>query len=326
MGVVLQTILTVVAGVAAAVVLYFILNFLAERLPGKWEDRVKPYFFILPAIAVVVIYLVYPTLQTIFYSFANADSTKLVGLKNYSSLFGSEAFRQTLINTLIWIIVAPAVVIALGLIVGTLADKLKPTGEKLSKTLIFMPMAIGAVGSATIWRFVYASDPANQTQVGIQNAIWTKLGGDPIAWLQKQDFHLNTFELIIIFLWTQIGFSMVLLSAAIKGVPVDTIEAARIDGANELQIFFRVVIPQIRLTIVTVFITVLISTLKVFDVVYVTTNGNFNTNVIGLEFFNQQNTNGNQGFAAAIVVILLIAVSPVMVYQVRLFKQQEAAR
>jgi alpha-glucoside transport system permease protein len=325
---VLDTLVTVVIGVAAAVILFFVLNFLAERLKGKWEDRIKPYLFLLPALLVVAVYLVYPTLQTIFYAFANADSTKIVGLKNFDDLLvkNVDDFHQTLLNTLLWIIVAPALTIGLGLVVAVLSDKLRSGGEKLSKTLIFMPMAIGGVGTATIWKFVYDAEPSNQTQIGLQNAIWTHLGGSPIAWLQHQSFHINSLELIIMFLWGQIGFSMVLLSAAIKGVPADTLEAARIDGANEIQIFFRVVVPQIRVTIVTVFITVLIGTLKIFDIIYVTTNGGFNTNVIGVEFFNQESTNQNAGYAAAIVVILLVAVAPIMWFQVRQFKAQEAAR
>jgi alpha-glucoside transport system permease protein len=319
----LVTLVTIVVGVAAAVVLYFLLNLLAEKGFGKFREKVRPYFFILPAIAVVAVYLVYPTLQTIFYSFANADSTKLVGIKNYTDLLGSANFHQTLLNTLIWIVVGPTATILLGLLVATLADRLRRRGEKLSKSIIFMPMAIGAVGSATIWRFVYAADP----NIGLQNAVYHGiLRFNPVAWLNVQNLHFNTLELIIIFLWGQIGFSMVLLSAAIKGVPVETLEAARIDGANEIQIFFRVIVPQIRVTIITVFITVLISTLKIFDIIYVTTNGNFNTDVIGLEFFNQQNVNLNQGYAATIVVILLVAVAPVMYFQVRQFRSQEAAR
>lgn len=324
---VLETIITVVVGVAAAVILYYVLNFLADRFPGTWAERIRPYFFILPAMLVVAVYLIYPTLQTIFYSFANSDSTSLVGLKNYKDLLANNAddFHQTLLNTLIWMLVAPAATILLGLLVATLADRLRPGGEKLSKSLIFMPMAIGAVGAATIWKFVYAY-PVNGHEIGIQNATWTGLGASPVDWLHTTTGRLNTFELIIVFLWGQVGFSMVLLSAAIKGVPVETIEAARIDGANELQIFFRVIVPQIRITIVTVFITVLIGVMKIFDIIYVLTGGQFNTNVIGVEFWNQINTFQNHGYAAAIVVILLIAVAPIMYYQVRQFRAQEATR
>jgi alpha-glucoside transport system permease protein len=196
----------------------------------------------------------------------------------------------------------------------------------VSKTLIFLPMAISGVAMAAIWRFVYEVRPEGTTQIGLQNAVWTGLGGNPVAWLQEDTFKLNTLFLMIILIWGQTGFAMVLLSAAIKGVPEDTLEAARIDGANERQAFFRVIVPQIWGTIVTVFITVLIGVMKIFDVVYVMTGGNFNTNVIAVRFFNELITNGDAGKAAAIVVMLMIAVIPVMIYQVRNFRAEEASR
>jgi alpha-glucoside transport system permease protein len=185
-------------------------------------------------------------------------------------------------------------------------------------------MAISLVGAAVIWNLIYEFRPAGQSQIGLQNAIITALGFDPIAWIQESTLHLNNFLLMMVLLWAQVGFAMVLLSAAIKGVPVDTIEAARIDGAQERQVFFRVVVPQIKGTIVTVFITVLIAVMKIFDVVYVMTRGAFNTNVLGNEFFVQLNVNFNNGAAAAIVVLLMLAVIPVMFYQVRHFKAEEA--
>jgi alpha-glucoside transport system permease protein len=216
--------------------------------------------------------------------------------------------------------------VVLGLAVAVLADRLRPRSEKVAKTIIFLPMAISMVGAATIWRFVYEARPAGEPQIGLQNAIVTALGFDPVVWLQQEKFHLNSFWLMIILIWAQVGFSMVLLSAAVKSVPTETLEAARIDGANERQAFFRVVVPQIWPTVLTVFITVLIGVMKVFDIVYVMTNGNFNTNVVGLEFYNQLFTNGNAGYAAAIVVLLMLAIVPVMIYQVRQFRAQEAAR
>ena len=321
---ILNALISIVAGVGGALILYYLLNKFAERLPGRWEDRIKPYVYLLPALAAIGLFLIYPAIQTIVYSFANRDSTAWVGLDNYQELLSSPAFQQTLLNTLLWILIVPAATVVLGLAVAVLADRLRPRGEKLTKTIIFLPMAISMVGAATIWRFVYEARPAGQPQIGLQNAIATALSFDPVVWLQQENFHLNSFWLMIILIWAQVGFSMVLLSAAVKGVPTETIEAARIDGASERQAFFRVVVPQIWPTVITVFITVLIGVMKVFDVVYVMTNGNFNTNVIGLEFYNQLFTNGNAGYAAAIVVILMLAVVPVMVYQVRQFRAQEA--
>ena len=301
------------------------LNKIAELLPDKWEERLKPFLYILPAFAAIVVYLVYPAILTVINSFKDRSSTEWVGLQNYDDLLTDPGFQDTtLFNTLLWILIVPAATVILGLAVAILADRLGPSGEKLSKTLIFLPMAISMVGAATIWRFVYDAAPAGQPQIGLQNAIVGVFGGDPVAWLQQSDFHFNSLLLMVMLLWAQVGFAMVLLSAAVKGVPGDTLEAARIDGANERQIFFRVVVPQIKGTIITVFITVLIGVMKIFDIVYVMTNGNFNTNVLGNEFYNQLSTIFNYGAAAAIVVILMIAVIPIMWYQVRHFKAEEA--
>ena len=323
---ILNALIAILGGVGGAILLYYLLNKVAELLPGPWEDRVKPYVYIAPAYLAIAVFLLYPAVRTVILSFANRDSTQFVGLQNYTDLLTSESFLNTLFNTLLWIALVPAVTVALGLGVAVLADRLNPRAEKLTKTLIFVPMAISMVGAGTIWKFIYDARPPGTNQIGLQNAIVTALGFDPIVWLQTETFRVNSIMLMIILIWAQVGFSMVLLSAAVKGVPTETLEAARIDGANERQTFFRVVVPQIWPTVVTVFITVLIGVMKVFDIVYVMTNGNFNTNVIALDFYNQLFTNGNAGYASAIVVMLMIAVLPVMVYQVRQFRAQEATR
>jgi alpha-glucoside transport system permease protein len=322
----INAVLAVIAGVGAALVLFWMLNLLVELLPDRWEARLKPYVYLGPAFVAISLYLIYPAVQTIHFSFANSDSTAYVGLENYTSLLGSAGFRSTLLNTLLWIVVVPAATIALGLAVAVLSDRLKPRAEKLAKTVVFMPMAISAVGAGTIWRFMYATNPPGEPQIGLQNAIVTGLGFDPVNWLQITDFKFNSLELMVMLLWAQVGFSMVLLSAAIKGVPADTLEAARIDGASEPQIFRKVIVPQIRGTIITVFVTVTIGVMKLFDIVYVMTNGDFDTNVIGVQFFNELFTNFDNGRAAAIVVMLMIAIIPIMIYQVRHFRSEEAGR
>ena len=325
----LTAIVTVLAGISAALVVYWLLNKLAELLPSKWEERLKPVFYILPAYAAITLYLIYPTVQTVIYSFKTKvgfPAERWTGLDNYKDLLGSGAFRDTLFNTLLWILVVPVATVILGLIVATLADRLQTRAENTVKTLIFMPMAISMVGAATVWALIYDYRPKGRPQVGIQNAIVTGLGGDPIPWMSKSDFHLNSFLLMTMMLWSSIGFAMVLLSASIKGVPIDTLEAARIDGANERQIFFRVVVPQIWPTIVTVFVTTVITVMKVFDVVFVMTNGNFNTNVIANEFYLRYFNNNDKGGASAIVVLLMIAIIPIMWYQVRNFRAEEANR
>ena len=320
---ILNTLITVVVGVGAAVILYWVLNKIAELLPGPWEDRIKPFLYILPAYAALIFYLVYPAVQTFVFSFANATSTEWVGWDNYTSLLQSENFQDTLFNTLLWMIVVPVVVVALGLAMAVLADRLKPRWERMSKTIIFLPMAISAVGAGVVWGLIYNYRPEGREQIGLQNAIVTALGFDPVAWLQVTTLHINSFFLMMMLMWAQVGFSMVLLSAAVKSVPEDTLEAARIDGADERSIFFRVVVPQIWGSVLTVYVTTLIGVMKIFDIVYVMTNGGFNTNVVGNEFFNQLFSNFNNGAAAAIVVMLMIATIPIMWYQVRNFRREE---
>lgn len=319
-----STVLVVLAGIAGALAVYLLLNKFAEALPGRWEHRIKPYLFVAPAVAAIGVYLIYPTVVTVIDSFKNSDGTAFVGLDNFSKLLATPAFRQTLLNSLLWIAVVPATCIVVGLLVAALADRLSSRAEKAAKTIIFMPMAISAVGSATVWRFMYATQPPGTPQTGLLNGIVTAAGHDPVPWLQQTTWHANSLLLMVMLLWGQAGFSMVLLSAAIKGVPTETTEAARMDGAGELRIFWRVVIPQVRGTLITVFVTVLIGVMKIFDVIYVMTDGAFNTNVVGLEFFNQLFTNYNYGYASAIVVMLLVAIVPIMIYQIRQFRAEES--
>ncbi|GAA3722478.1 sugar ABC transporter permease [Terrabacter ginsenosidimutans] len=319
-------ILAIIAGVGGAAVLFFFLNMFVEGLPRRLSEGVIPYAFLLPGLLLVGLMLVYPTFQTINYSFANADSTAYVGLQNYKTIFGSNEFWQSIVNNILWLLIVPALVVAFGVIVAVLADKLSATGEKVAKSMIFLPMAISAVGASAIWLLVYAYNNPGQPQTGLLNAIWTGLGGDPQTWLAIDTLKLNSILLMVILIWLQAGFAMVLLSSAIKGVPEDTLEAARIDGAGEFQIFWQVVIPQIKGTIITVFVTVFITVLKVFDIVYVTTNGAYGTNVIANLFFNKLFAASEAGQATAIVVVLLIAVIPLIWYQVKHFRDEEAGR
>ena len=322
---ILQVPIGLIGGVGGAMLLFYFLNMLVESLPGDWSRRIMPYAFLLPAFGLIGLLLIYPTIQTIVYSFANSDSTALVGLQNFKDVFSDPDMQTTLVNNLLWLAIVPALTVLLGLAVAQLSDKLSPRWEKVSKSIIFLPMAISFVGAATIWRFVYAS-PDGDNQIGLLNAIVTKLGFDDVAWLRFTDYNVNDMLLMVILIWLQTGFAMVLLSAAIKSVPEETLEAARIDGASEWQIFWQVVVPQIMGTVITVFITVLILVLKVFDVVYVTTGGLYDTNVIGLRFFQEIFLNGENGLASAIVVILMIAILPVLVYQVRHFRAEESGR
>ncbi|MGO4596529.1 carbohydrate ABC transporter permease [Terrabacter sp. 2RAF25] len=323
---VLNAVIAILGGIGGAIIIFWILNKLAESLKGRWEDRVKPWMFAGPAILAIAVYLIYPAIVTIQYSFANEDSTAYVGFKNYTDVLTDKTFLQVLFNNVLWIVIVPALTVVLGLGVAVLADRLRPRGEKSAKTFIFLPMAISMVGAATIWRTIYDFQPEGSPQTGLLNAVLGFFNKSPVFWFGTDTLHLNSLLLMVILIWTQVGYSMVLLSAAIKGVPEDTVEAGRIDGAGERRIFFSIIIPQIWPTVITVFITVLIGVMKVFDVVYVTTNGAYNTDVIARRFYDELYTQGNNGYAAAIVVILLIAVIPILIYQVRHFKAEEAAR
>ena len=319
-----NALIAVIAGVGGTVVLFWAMNKAVEALPEEWENRLKPYVFIGPALIVVTLFLVYPAFRTIFISFYDDRSENFVGLDNYTTLFTDPSLRMAITNNLLWVLVVPAACVAFGLLVAVLADRLTARFESISKSLIFTPMAVSAVGASTIWLFVYAWRPAGTAQIGLLNAIWTGLGQDPIAWVQVSTLRLNSFLLMVIMIWLQTGFAMVLLSSAIKGVPTETIEAARIDGATEIQIFWRVTIPQIMSTIVVVFTTILIAVLKIFDIIFVTTGGNFNTDVVAVRFINELFQFRRFGLAAAIVVVLMLATIPVMIYNIRQFREQEA--
>lgn len=314
----------VIGGVGGAALLFMFLNMFVEALPQKISMATVPYAFVLPALALVALVLIYPTLQTINYSFANADSTAYVGLQNYATIFRDSAFWASILNNVLWLLIVPAVTVTIGVLVAVLGDKLSATGEKVAKSLIFLPMAVSFVGATAIWGLVYAYDNPGESQTGLLNAIWTGLGGQPQTWLAIDTAKLNSILLMVILIWLQTGFSMILLSSAIKGVPEDTVEAARIDGATELQIFTKVIIPQVRGTIITVFVTVFILVLKVFDVVYVSTNGAYDTNVIANLFFNKLFAAGEAGQATAIVVVLLLLVVPLIYFQIRNFQEEEA--
>jgi alpha-glucoside transport system permease protein len=313
-----QLVITVVAiiwGVGGVAALYYVANWLVEQLPSPWTSRLQPYIFIGPAIALLAWYLAVPTVRTFALSLYDARGN-FVGLQNYGAVFTERIMIEAWRNNLIWMIVGTSLTVTFGLMIAILADR--SPFERVAKSLIFMPMAISMVGAGVIWKFVYDINP----NVGMLNSIVVGAGGQPQGWLTLVQPWNNLF-LIIVMVWLQTGYAMVLISAAIKGIPDELLEAARVDGANEVQIFFRIIIPNIAGTLLTVVTTVVIFTLKIFDIVMVMTGGQFGTEVIGVRFYREMFTNRNEGYASAIAIVLLLAVVPVMIYNLRQFSRRE---
>ena len=326
----------IVWGVGGVGLLYWIFNGLVERLPDAMRSKLLPFVFVGPAMAILAWYLAIPTLRTFWISlfdsngppdglsfFQQLSSDSFVWLSNYRAVFQESLMLEAFRNNLMWIVFGSTFSVVFGLLIAVLADR--SSFEKTAKSLIFLPMAISFVGASVIWNFIYEYRPTDQAQIGLLNAIVTSFGGTPEAWPQWVAIApWNNLFLIIIVIWLQAGFSMVLFSAALKGIPEELLEAGRIDGANEFQIFFGIMIPYIRGTIISVWTTIVIFTLKIFDVVWVMTGGQFGTHVIATQFYRQSFTNRNSGFGSAIAIVLLIAVIPVMIYNLKQFREQEA--
>ena len=379
----LIAIVALAVGIGGVWVLFIAANALVDRLPFKWQERLRPWVFVGPALLLLGFFLIFPTVNTLYTSITEdivnvpeevppelagetdilralaptidriefrsylvnqgdfevarvavssnnrGDSTALLvasggklrtfGAQNYTFAVSDDEMRLALRNNVLWLIFGTGGAVILGLAIATFVDKIKR--EALAKTFIFLPLAISMVGAAVIWRFVYAWRPPGTTQIGLINALKTStIGGDPIAWTQTPP--VNTFALIIIMVWLMTGFAMVILSAALKGVPTEIVEAARIDGANEFQLFFKVIVPLIKGSIITVTTTIFIAILKVFDIVFVMTGGSFDTEVIANRMFTEMFKFRNFGRASALAAILLIVTIPIMVINIRNLRRQ----
>ena len=323
-----QALFAIVLGVGGIWALFYAANTIVEALPTRATNLLRPYVFVLPAVAIVGVYLMYPIFGTVVESVTNVpEGTGPLG--NYVDAFTDSEVLLALRNNLIWLLIAPAASVGIGLAFAAMVDRIKY--EKLAKSLVFMPLAVSFVGASVIFRFIYAWKPPGQEQIGILNAIWLWLGDrlvdiglldsvEPVAWLQVIPW--NTLALIAVMVWLQVGFAMVVLSAAIKNVPRDLTEAARIDGANELQVFRRVTVPSIRGPIIVVYTTIAIAVLKVFDIIFVTTGGNFDSSVVAVRMYDEMFRFRNFGRATTMAVILLVAVAPLMVVNIRSLRRQ----
>jgi alpha-glucoside transport system permease protein len=383
-GKLIIALVALLVGVVGIWALFILANRIVDRMSGKWRTRVRPYVFVGPAMFLLTVFLVIPTISTIYTSVTEdvinfpsevpaeisgtpdvletlsaedervefttslvsaggveiavaksingntgenlgsvillktGDTIRTFGYGNYLFALTDPDMHIAFRNNIMWLIFGVAGAVGIGLLVAQLVDRVKR--EAFAKTFIFLPMAISFVGAAVIWRFVYWWRPPGSDQIGVLNAVWVWLGNEPIAWMQVP--LLNTAGLIVIMIWLMTGFAMVILSAAIKGVPTDIIEAARIDGANEFRIFFSIIVPSISPTIITVATTVFIAILKVFDVVFVMTGGKFDTEVIANRMFSEMFKFRNFGRASSLAVILLIVVIPIIIINVRNLKTQ----
>ncbi len=320
---ILKALLAIALGSVGIIGIFYGLNVLVEKLlPERSRLKVLPWVYVGPSVLLLTVYLVIPTVRTLYLSFFGNRSEGFVGLQNYLFVLTAPDTLITFRNNLLWLVLVTGLSVGLGLIIAVLIDRVKY--ENIAKSLIFLPMAISFVGASVIWRFIYAYRPADAPQIGLLNAIVVSLGFEPVGWLVNPA--INNFALIAIMIWLQTGFCMVLLSSAVKGVSDDVLEAARVDGASEIQIFRRIIVPMIMPTVRVVSTTVIVLVLKVFDIVFVMTGGNLGTDVIASRMIREMFNFRNYGRGSAIAVILLLAVIPVMVANVRRFRQQELDR
>jgi alpha-glucoside transport system permease protein len=310
---------SLVWGIGGVWLLFVLVTSIVDLLPTKTSRNIMPWVFALPAISLVFYYLLIPTFRTFWLSLLDFESVKFVGLDNYAFAFTSPAMLESFKNTLIWIVFGGGMSVILGLFIAALADRTRPGFEVTVKTTVFLPMAISMVASAVIWRLVYQYRPGTD-QIGLLNAVNVAFGGAPIAWMISRP--LNTFLLVLILIWMQTGFALVVFSAAIKGLPSELLEAARIDGATEWQSFFKITIPYIQVTIISVTTTIVIFSLKVFDIVFGMTGGNFGTQVIANEQYSLAFRDFNNGRGAAVAMVLLLAVLPVVYFNIRDFGKE----
>ncbi|MEN6554907.1 MAG: sugar ABC transporter permease [Anaerolineaceae bacterium] len=317
---IVQVLVAIVWGVGGVALLYVVTNWLVMKLPKKISKTLQPFVFVGPAVVIMGWFLAVPVVRSLVASFRNYLGTEWVGLENYKFAFTDPRMLETFRNNLLWMVFGTFFSVAFGLLIATLADRSK--AEVLYKSIIFTPYALSFVGAGVIWKFIYTykGTGIGIREIGLLNAVVTALGGTPQPWLNLTPW--NNFFLIVIMIWLQTGYAMVILSSAIKGVPAELLEAARIDGANEFKIFFSIIVPYIKGTLLTVTTTIVIFSLKTFDIVRVMTGGNNGTNVIANEFYLQSFTYNNAGRASAIAIVLLLLVTPVIINNVRSFNQQ----
>jgi alpha-glucoside transport system permease protein len=316
------TAVAAVVGVPLVLLGYIILGEqVIERLPDSIQGWIRPYFWALPAVGFATIFMIYPLIRTVFISFRNSADSQWIGLANYQYFFTFPDTLTSLRNSLLWLVFYTFFAVFFGLVIAILVDRVRY--ETVAKIAVFLPVPISAVAASIIWKFMFDYQPPGTTQTGTLNALLGVAQRDPVAWLVNAT--TNNAALIFVGIWTATGFCMVIISASLKAISSEVLEAARIDGANEFQIVRLVVTPLLWPTITVVGTTMLINALKTFDIVYVMTNGAYNTDVIATQMFSQL-SHAHYGRAAAVGVVLFVAILPLLVVNIRRFQQQEEQR
>lgn len=326
MGDILFGLFSIVVGIAASYGLYWLLNFLISLLPKRIHQKLNFLAFLTPAAVLVILVLIMPLIQTVFWSFMDDRARNWVGIQNYIDLFSDQRFLGILLNNFLWVLVVPAITVAFGTAAAALSNRVPPQLEKIFKSLIFMPMAISFVAASTIWSYLYAYVPPGRPEIGLLNALLRSFGLEAQPWITIDQWRINSFLLMAVVVWLQVGYAMVVISSAIKAVPEETIEAAQLDGANPWQVFVAIILPQVWGTVMSVFVTVLILVMKIFDIVLAMTRGNFGTSVLAFEWYKQFFENSNIGPASAVVTVLVILILPLMWLQIQTARHQETLR
>jgi alpha-glucoside transport system permease protein len=309
---------SVFSAIAVFFIVLGVLFAIAGRANGKKARPIAITIFLGPALVLLLAGLIIPAIRTFIFSFMNPDSNGWVGFDNYYWMTQDPNVKIIMVNTILWIMVVPIFTAALALLLAIMLDRIKH--ESIPKSLLFMPMAISFVGASIIFKFVYEYRDPGEVQIGLLSAVVDFLGGTPKDWMLSKP--LNTFLLMIIYVWTQMGFGMVILSAAIKGVPADIVEASALDGAAGWRLFRNITFPMIKGTFIVVLATGVVGSLKLFDIVRTMTGGNFGTNVLANEMYSQVFVQFDQGKGSALAIVLFLLVTPILIYNIRSLRRE----
>ncbi len=320
----LQGVITIILGVGGCIGYFYFSNQILDKFifPAKGPqagrninraNMVRPWLFLFPAVFALGIYLAYPVVATLWLSMTDrAQGGAFVGLDNYGQMAADPKFWEALRNNFLWLLIVPGLATAFGLLAAQLTDRIR--WGSIAKSMIFMPMAISFVGASVIWKLIYDTRPEGQDQIGVLNALWVWFGGTPQTWLTNIPW--NNFLLMVVLIWIQTGFAMVILSAALRGIPEETVEAALLDGASPFQIFFKIKVPQIMGTIVVVWTTITLVVLKIFDIVLAMTNGQWETQVLANYMYDKLFRSFDWGVGSASAMVIMLLVLPILIWNV----------